>query len=193
MTALLDTLMQQFDSDAVSQISQQLGVDPQTAQKGIEVGLPLLVSALARESSSPEGAQSLSNALARDHDGSILNNLPAAIGNYQSQSGDGILRHVLGDRRDNVETAVTQSTGLDAAALLKMLAPVVLGALGNQQRQQNLDPGSLATTLQQEHQQIQQSDNNLMSLATRILDANQDGSIADEVTGMIGRLFSQRK
>src|SRR6478672_13071423 len=128
MTALTETLLQQFNADTVDQISQQLGVDQQTARKGIGLALPLLVTALARNSSSPEGAQALSDALARDHDGSILNNLPAAVGNYQSGPGDAIVRHVLGDQRKDVEDTLTHSTGVDAAALLQILAPIVLGA-----------------------------------------------------------------
>jgi hypothetical protein len=193
MTTLTETLMQQFNADTVDQISQQLGVDQQTARKGIGLALPLLVTALARNSSSPEGAQALSDALARDHDGSILNNLPAAVGNYQSGPGDGIVRHVLGDQRKDVEDTLTHSTGVDAAALLQILAPIVLGAVGNMQRQKNLDSDGLATSLQNEQQQLRESSGGVMDMITRMLDSNKDGSIVDEVTGFIGQLLSQRR
>lgn len=192
MSTLLDNLMQQFNADTINQVSQRLGVDEQTARKGIEVGLPLLISALTRESSSPEGAQSLTRALARDHDGSILNNVPEAVRNYETHSGDGILGHILGNKRQNIEDSLSKSTGMDAGALLQMLAPVVMGALAQQQQQQNLDAGGVSATLQREQAQLQQS-GGWMPLVTNLLDADKDGSIVDDVTGMLGNLFNQRQ
>jgi hypothetical protein len=193
MTTLTENVLQQFDADTVEQIGQQLGVDQQTARKGIGLAVPLLVTALARNSSSQTGAQSLSNALARDHDGSILANLPAAVDNYQSGSGDGIVRHVLGDRREEVEDTLSQSTGVDAAELLKILAPIVLGALGNMQRQQKLDPSGLAGSLQNEQQQLNDSNGGVMDMITKMLDSNKDGSIIDEVASFIGQLLSKQQ
>lgn len=193
MSTLTESLLQQLSGDTIDQISQQLGVDPQTARKGIGLALPLLVAALARNSSSQEGAQSLSDALTRDHDGSILNNLPAAVSNYQSGPGDAIVRHILGDQQRDVEDTLTRSTGVDAAALLQILAPIVLGALGNMQRQQNLNPDDLATSLQNEQQQLHESSGAVMDIVTRMLDSNHDGSIIDEVAGFIDGLLRQRQ
>jgi hypothetical protein len=192
MATLVETLMPLFGPAVVDRISRQLGVDEQTARQGIQVALPLLVSALARNSASPQGAQALSAALARDHDGSVLGRVPEAIAGYQAGPGDGILRHVLGDQRQRVETTLTQSTGVDASAMLQMLAPVVLGALGNMQRQQHLDPTALASTLQRDRQQLEQTDQGVMGVVSALLDTNRDGSVMDDVIGMAGRLFGRR-
>jgi hypothetical protein len=139
------------------QISRRLGVDQQTVQLLITFAVPILVAALARNSANPQGASSLSNALTRDHDGSILSDVPGAVRNYQNQPGDGILDHVLGDQRGAVSDGLTQVTGADGSAILQMLAPIVMGVLGNMQRQQHLDPGSLAATLGREREQLAQS------------------------------------
>jgi hypothetical protein len=120
----------------------------------ITIAVPILVAALARNSADPQGASSLSNALARDHDGTILQDVPGAVRNYQDQPGDGILRHVLGDQRGEVGDVLTQVTGADGSAILQMLAPIVMGVLGNMQRQQRLDAGGLASTLGQEREQL---------------------------------------
>ena len=191
MASLVDTLQASLKNpEVVRQISQQIGADPQQVQTGIDVGLPLLVSALARNSSTPEGAQSLSNALAKDHDGSVLNNLPAAVSSASArQDGQAILGHVLGPQQGAVTSTIQQQSGVNAEALLQMLAPVVLGALGQQQRQQNLDPSALAGTLQGEQQQLQQSQGDVMSLVTGLLDTNRDGSVVDDVAKLAGQFF----
>lgn len=193
MSSLVDVLARQLSGNTAAQIGKQLGVDETTVKQGVDVALPLLVAALARNTSSPEGAQALSNALARDHDGSVLNNVPQAVDTYQSGSGEKILGHVFGDQLGQIETTLNQSTGMDAAELLKILAPLVLGYLGKKQRQEGLDPGGLAGTLQQEQKQIESSNSEIMNLITQLLDRNKDGSIIDEVIGFIGKLFSQKK
>lgn len=193
MAKLVDTLMQTLGSGGIEQISRQLGVDEQQANQVVQAALPLLVSALARNASSQEGAAALTDAVARDHDGTALSHLQETIQNYQAGPGDGILGHVLGAQRPAVEQGLSQSTGLDAGALLQMLAPLVLGALGQQQRQQGLDPSGVASELQQEQAELAQSDNQLMAMATRLLDANRDGSVVDDVIGMMGRFFGGQR
>jgi hypothetical protein len=158
MASVLEQVLAQVTPEVSRQISRRLGVDQQTVQLLITIAVPILVAALARNSATPQGASSLSNALAHDHDGTILEDVPSAVRNYQDQPGDGILKHVLGDQRSEVGDVLTQVTGADGSAILQMLAPIVMGVLGNMQRQQNLDPGSLATTLGQEREQLAQSE-----------------------------------
>jgi hypothetical protein len=63
----------------------------------------------------------LHRAPAQDHDGSILDNLTGFLGDAQAGPGKGILRHVLGDRRRQVETGLSKTTGLDAGSVGKLL------------------------------------------------------------------------
>jgi hypothetical protein len=154
----MEMVLGQLTPPVSRQISRKLGVDQQVVQGAITMAVPILVAALARNSADPQGASSLSNALARDHDGAILDDVPGAVRNYQNQPGEGILKHVLGDQRDAVGDALTQTSGTDGAAVLQMLAPVVMGVLGTMQRQQQLNPDDLATTLAQEREQLARSE-----------------------------------
>jgi hypothetical protein len=71
--------------------------------------------------------------------------------------------------------------------LLMLLAPVVLGALGRRQRQQGLDPGGLAGVLGEERRQAEASaPAGLGGLLGRVLDADGDGQIMDDVGGLLG-------
>ncbi len=226
-------------------MSSQIGADPESTQKALSAALPMLVGRLARNAQSPEGAQSLANALDRDHDGSLLDGLAGLLGGGSSSGGglsdllggggldallggggssggggglgdllggllgggapaskttdgDGILSHILGNKRGAVEQGVARSSGLDAGAvskLLPMLAPLVMGALGRAKQQQNLDAGGLASMLNQERTRVERQtpgmkEGGLLSM----LDMDDDGDISDDVAnigGMLGQFFGK--
>lgn len=191
---ITEMLTQQLAGGAVSQIGSKIGADEGTTRAAIAIAVPLLISALARNSSTPAGAQALNQAVAKDHDGSILDNLSSFLGNSQSANGAGILGHVLGDRRTDVETGLAQSTGLDvggAGQLLETVAPLVMGALGKTQQQQGLDAGSLSAFLGSQQQQAQDSSPDMMGMLGNLLDSNKDGSVIDDVGRMAGKLFGR--
>lgn len=187
---LLEMLTQQLGGDTVKDISKQLGVSQQQASGALASALPMLVGALAKNSASTEGASSLSRALEKDHDGSILDNLSGFLGNSASGPGDGILKHVLGNRRSSVESALARTSGLGSeqmGSLLTMLAPIVMGALGKAKRQEGLDSAGLSNLLAGERKRVAK-DNSTMGMLS-LLDADGDGSIMDDVAGLMGKFF----
>jgi hypothetical protein len=195
MNSITDLLTQQLTGNALSQISQQIGADEGTTGKAISAAVPLLISALARNSSQPEGAQALHQALARDHDGGILDDLTGFLGNTQSANGAGILRHVLGEQRGAVEQGLAQGAGLNTPAigqLLEVVAPMVMGALGRTQQQQGLDANALSAFLGTQQQMAQASAPGMMGLLGNLLDADKDGSVIDDLGRLAGKLFGGR-
>lgn len=199
MSSILDVVMSQLGGGTQRQISQALGTDEKTAGNAMSTAIPLLLGALAKNASKPGGAESLHRALQKDHDGSVLNNLGGLIGNVSGGSGSGILKHVLGGRQAAVETGVSKASGLDAnatAKLLQMLAPIVMGALGQQQRKQNLNVNALSGLLSQERQAIQMKAPQAMGLVGSLLDSDGDGDVdAADLTkrgkGLLGKLFGR--
>lgn len=189
--SLLDMLQQKLGGDAaVNQISAQLGTDPGTTQSAIAAALPMLVGALARNAQDPHQAGALSNALSK-HDGSILNDVTSHLGARQFPDGDGILNHVLGGQKGSVATGLGQVAGLDAnkaGMLLSMLAPLVMGALGKTQREGKLDPGGLAGMLGAERQHAADAAPGVMGMLGKFLDRDGDGSVMDDIGGMLGKL-----
>jgi len=73
--------------------------------------------------------------------------------------------------------------------VLATLAPIVMGAVARLQQEHGLDAQGLSSRLQQEVEMAKQRAPGLMSLATRLLDRNQDGSMLDDVGNMVGKLF----
>lgn len=197
MAPLIDLVNERLDDNAISQLSQQLGVDPQTTRQALPAALTALLGGLSHNASQPAGAQQLLGALSQDHDGSILDNLSGALGNPQlGQQGAGILGHIFGGRRPTVETQVGRASGLNAATagrLLMLLAPFVLGALGKMQRQKGLDQGGLSDVLGKERQRVEQTHPQHGGLLNVLLDRDGDGQIMDDLAGMAGGLLGGRR
>ncbi len=194
--ALLDMLQQRLGSDAVNQISSRIGADPGTTGNAIDAALPLLISALARNTGDSNRAQSLANAVSNDHDGSVLDDVPAYVSGASEKPGAGILRHVLGGKQQAVQNGLSQVTGLDAGkagTLLTMLAPLVMGALGRAKKDNGLDARGLSTMLSGEQEQLKQSAPGVMGALGRFLDQDNDGSVMDDVSGMLGKAFGGRR
>jgi hypothetical protein len=198
MPSLLETLQQHLGGGVTEQISRQLGADRSTTSTAMAAALPVLLGALARNASNGTGAAELHGALSKDHDGSILDSLSGVIGRPAEQNvGSSILQHVLGRRQNVVQRGLSQTTGLDTSqvgSLLAMLAPVVLGALGRMQRQNNLDPSNLSHLLGQEKTEIQKRAPHEMSRLESLLDADGDGDVdlsdlSKKGLGALGGLF----
>jgi hypothetical protein len=193
---LIDLVNERLDDRALSQLSQQLGADPGTTRQAVPAALTALLGGLSHNATQPAGAQQLAGALARDHDGSLLDDLSGFFGNPSNSQGAGILGHIFGGRRPAVESQVSRTTGLNqaqAARLLMLLAPLVLGALGRAQRQRGLDPGGLSDVLGGERQRIEQAHPQHRGLLNILLDRDGDGQIVDDLAGVAGSVLGGRR
>ncbi len=136
-------------------------------------------------------------ALKRDHDGSILADLPQAVGNPNTlQDGTAILGHVLGDKSSGLVSSVSRATGLPSeqvSQIFALLAPIVMGALGQMQRKNNLDAQGVSSLLQQERKTVESTSSGL----TQLLDMDGDGDVSEEIislgSSLLGGLFGGNK
>lgn len=200
---LLDLLQGQLSGGMVDQLSQQLGgADRQQTAVAANGIVATLVNALAKNASTPEGADALNNALARDHDGSIVDNLLGMFTggiqpqNERAMNGSGILNHILGDRQGGAANMISQMSGLDSGKtmqLMGMLAPVVMGMLGKVRNQNGLDVGGITSLLNGTVSNPQHQSNPAMGLITQFLDSDHDGSAMDDIANIgmkfLGGLF----
>lgn len=198
--SLLEMISQQLDSGAIDSLSKQIGADPGATSKAVSGALPMLVSALANNSSQSGGAQALLGALDRDHDGSVLDDVAGFLGKGETSIGAGILGHVLGGKQAPASDALGRMSGLQSgqsSQLLALLAPLVLGALGKQKRSQGLDAGGLSDLLGGERRRAEQAEPGAMGMLTKLLDKDGDGSVGDELAemgmGMLGKMFGGKR
>lgn len=201
MANLMDLLQSQLSEGMIDQLAQQIGGAQPEQTKAATAGIMnSVMEALAKNASTPEGAASLNNALERDHDGSVLDNLMGMLGGAaqppQQQSramnGAGILKHVLGNKQGGIAEMISQVSGLNTnqtGSLMSMLAPMIMGTLGKAKQQQGLDQGGLVDMLTQsvQNNRQQNAQNPMMGMITKFLDQDGDGSIMDDVMGMVGK------
>ena len=192
MNAITQIITQQLGGSAARTIAQKFGISESTANTAIQMAVPLIVTALARNAAQPQEAQNLHQAVAKDHDGSIFENLMGYLQNPQSANGAGILGHVFGSQQPVVQNNLAQATGMDqssAGGLLETLAPLVMGSLGQAQQQNGLDASGLSNFLNGQQQEAQATAPNAMSVLSSMLDQNKDGSSMDDLQRMAANFF----
>ena len=192
MNAITQNITQQLSGSAASTIAQRFGISETTANTAVQIGVPLILAALARNASQPQEAENLHKAVANDHDGSIFDNLMGYLRNPQSANGAGILGHVFGSQQSAVENNLAQATGLDqssAGGLLETLAPLVMGSLGKAQQENGLDANGLSNLLKNQQQEAQDNAPDAMSMLSSMLDQNKDGSSMDDIQRMAASFF----
>ncbi|WP_299116651.1 DUF937 domain-containing protein [uncultured Winogradskyella sp.] len=195
MSGILDLLNSDLGKTIISGVSGSTNTDQGKTSSVLTMALPVLMKAMERNASTPEGAQGLMGALNDKHDGSILDNLSGLFGGGVNEEvktdGSKILGHILGQRQQGVQQVIGQKAGLDAGSvgnILKVAAPILMGVLGKQSRQNNVSSqsglgdllGGLLGGASQSGPRTKEQ-----GFLEQILDADGDGSIVDDVAGMV--------
>jgi hypothetical protein len=179
---LLNTVLQAGGGQVVQRLSQDFGLNENQTSSAIANLMPALGRGLARNASSPEGLQSLLNALSSGGHTRYLEDMETLGSEGITQDGNSILGHILGskDVSRSVASNAAAQTGIGQDVLKKMLpvvAAMAMGALSKQGSGAGLQaPGAAAP-------------GGLMGLLSQFLDTNQDGSVVDDVLGMASKLF----
>ena len=194
----LEALLGLLQGQDLGQLTEQVGGNEGQVKNGVMAALPAMLTALSKNTGTEKGAQELNNALETKHDGSILNNLSGYLSNPDLKDGAGILNHLFGSQTSNVANAVSQSSGLDSNGsmkMLQMLAPVLMGMLGQQKKQNNLDAEGIGnlTSMLASNFGSEAGASGIMEAVTNLLDANKDGNVMDDIMGMVGKFFGGNK
>ena len=194
----LEALLRLLQGQDLGNLASQVGGNEGEVKNGVMAALPAMLAALGKNAGTEKGAEELNNALEKKHDGSILDNLSGYLSNPDLKDGAGILNHLFGNQTSNVANAVSQSSGLDtngSMKMLQMLAPILMGMLGQQKKQNNLDAKGLGnlTSMLASNFGSEAGASGIMDVVTNLLDANKDGNVMDDIMGMVGKLFGGNK
>jgi hypothetical protein len=203
MSTMTQDLLAQLQGAPLQQISKQLGIDQNQAAGAVSAALPLLMGALGRNTSQPQGAEALFGALQKDHagGGGIGDLLGAVLGGAQSRQTDGagVLGHIFGGQQARAEQSLGTATGLGgdrAGQLMKILAPIVMAYLAKRMFSGNSSGGGnptadiLGAVLGQEQQQVRQQGGIGGGLLGAVLDKDGDGDVdLSDVLKLGGGLF----
>ncbi|GAA3511498.1 DUF937 domain-containing protein [Aquimarina addita] len=192
MSGILDLLNSPMGQQIVSGVSGQTGQSTDKTGSVLSMALPVLMGAMQKNASTPEGASGLLSAISGKHSGGgILDNLGGLFGGGVEESvtndGAGILSHILGTKQTGVESAISQKSGVDSGSvsqILKVAAPILMGVLGKQASQNNVtDTNGLTSMLG--GMLGGGTGSKQQSLIESFLDADGDGSVLDDVAGMV--------
>ena len=194
----LEALLGLLQGQDLGNLASQVGGNEGEVKNGVMAALPAMLAALGKNAGTEKGAEELNNALEKKHDGSILDNLSGYLSNPDLKDGAGILNHLFGNQTSNVANAVSQSSGLDtngSMKMLQMLAPILMGMLRQQKKQNNLDAKGLGnlTSMLASNFGSEAGASGIMEAVTNLLDANKDGNVMDDIMGMVGKFFGGNK
>lgn len=190
---ILDLLSGQLNNeDVLNQLSKSSGADLSQIQQAVKLGIPTLLQALGKNASSTdEAAASLTSALDKHKDDDI-DDIESFLKNVNTEDGSKILEHIFSGNSKNVMNNLSKQTGMQSnqvSNIMAKLAPMLMGMLGKQKASQNIDSSNLASMLNGIVKSQSSKDNNLMDVASKLLDADKDGSIVDDIGGFLGGLL----
>ena len=158
---LVSSIMQFMTPDMVGRIARTLGIDPDVTQKVVGAAVPAILASFAGLAARPAGAQQLSDTLQQQRP-DMLSQLSNAIGGpdqkAMADTGSSLLSGLLGSGGLNtLASSISSFSGVNQNAgksMLGLLAPAVMGMLGQQQRSGGLDASGLANLLSSQRDQI---------------------------------------
>ena len=181
---LLQSILTQ-NGDAVRQLAQNFGLGEDQTVSALSSLIPALSQGLKQNVSSSDGLQGLLAALGSGNHQRYVEDI-STLGQQETiEDGNGILGHLLGskDVSRQVASQAAAQTGVGEDILKRMLpvvATMVMGSLSKQAPalglQSTLGGGESSGVL---------------GMLSTFLDANKDGSAADDVMGFVGKFFQK--
>ena len=195
MSNLINEVRRHLTDDVIIQLSRQIGAQDANQVKRATQGITeMLLDAISRNAQNQERGGGLFGALKNDHDGGILGDLMGVLGgqkkvnNPKTTNGTGIINHLLGKQQLEAAQIISQMSGIDifkSGVLMQLIAPVIMGVVGQKQKSNGLDLGGLAKVLMGGGQsQSSQGGSVAGGLLGKLLDRDGDGSMMDDLLNM---------
>jgi outer membrane protein OmpA-like peptidoglycan-associated protein len=156
-TNILDSINSTLTPDLVGNAATALGESPVATGKAVGATVPVILGGLVRAASDGNLMSQIMNLLKSPaNDGTVLRKpeliLDTTTGRPSAMAdlGNSFLSTLFGGRLRTVTDAIAQYAGVrsgSSGALLSMLAPVVLGVLGDRVKRDNLDVGGVTRLL----------------------------------------------
>ncbi|HWX60693.1 DUF937 domain-containing protein [Bradyrhizobium sp.] len=186
MAANLTSVVMQFlTPEVIEQIASFLRIDKAATQKAAGGAVPSLLAGLADLVETSAGSGQLSKLLSQQQAGSPLDLLRNAGPEGLAASGSNMMSALFGGRAmDAMAQAIGKFAGIGdgtGKSLLGMLGPIVLGALGQQQRLAGFDANGLASLLRSQKDQF------VKAIPSGLADQLGASGLIDRFAGASGR------
>ena len=187
---LLETILAAQNGGAVQQLGRQFGLGESQTTAALAALVPALAAGFSRNMQQEGGPASLAAALAGGRHTQYLDDAAALQRADTVADGNGILGHIFGskDVSRQVAARAAQSSGLSPDNLAKMLPLVAALAMGSMaQRTGGMGHAGVGANVGGGL-----PGGNLLDMLTPMLDADRDGSVMDDVAGMLGKFMGGR-
>jgi len=164
--AFVDDFMQALGGQAGKSLASGLGIKKSAAAQIVPAVVPMVLGGLKRQMETQGGAARLDHILNKYGSDSVLDDVAGAVLNRSGQAADAQLGGLLGQSGLQATDMIAQRFKLDpgiAAKIIPALAPLILGYLTRQKKTSADGLGGVAS----------------------IIDQDGDGSILDDVAGML--------
>jgi hypothetical protein len=181
---ILDSIVGARDGGAVQQLASQFGLRPEQATAAIGALMPALAAGLKRNMTTNEAG--LDSALASGHHETYIDQ-PQVLGAPETTAdGNAILGHIFGskDVSRKVAAGAAERTGIDPAVLKQMLPLLAALAMGAMAKQKKSAPVGGAGAAQS---------GGLAGMLEPLLDRDRDGSIVDDLGGLLGGFLKRKR
>jgi hypothetical protein len=147
---------------------------------------PALAAGFQRNVSSPGGLDSLVDALGSGRHRRYVDEGGSLSGTGPTLDGNGILGHIFGSKDVSRQVAARASaqTGIGEGLLKQMLPLVAAMMMGSMAKRMGQRPGAQSSG--------GAAGGDLIGMLAPMLDSNRDGSMVDDVIGIVGRMFTKR-
>jgi len=156
---LVSAISRFLTPEMIGKMASVSGLDRSTTQSAVGACVPAILSGLADVAAKPGGARQITDAIAEQPAG-MLSNLAQTLGgaSLPAEKGSGLLSSLFGAGMLNtLVSTLSRFIGVGEGStrtLMGLLAPVVLGVLGREQRAAGLETGGLARMLMGQKDQI---------------------------------------
>jgi len=175
MAGILDSMSSMLTPDVVGKLGKGLGIDPAQITKGLALAGPLVAGALAKKTSTPDGARGFADLLGNAEaaagesaaagagdqlagllggagNGNLGGMLDGVMGLVGASGGTGadMMQGVLGEGVNAIGGTLSSKLGFDVKPMLTMAVPMVIGLVNKAKKSGNLDATGVADMLQSE-------------------------------------------
>lgn len=186
MASILDLLNTDKGSLFVTKAMDKTGESNDTINIALALALPILLGAMKKNIQDEKGARELNSALNdTKHGKEFLDNLNHKKPSVIASEGGKILEHVLGSKQEDINKTVATTLGIKESSIsdiIKMAAPLLMSVLASQKKEENVETSGLDNLIESV---MGSSGKFESSLISSFLDKNKDGSVIDDISGMI--------
>ncbi len=191
--SLLNTILNAQGGAVVDQLGSQFGLGPGQAASALSALVPALAAGVQQNTQTPGGMAGLLSALASGQHQKYVNDPSAVADPATTADGNGILSHLFGskDVSRQVAAEAANQTGL-GADLLKQMLPVAASLVMGAMAQHTSSAAVTSGTTTPGASVPAAGGSTLMSLLNAtVTQGSQQGSLAQNVVGMLGGLFGR--